>query len=1393
VTSIFHGEYLREIFSPEPPPPKKKMKNLNLPFPGHLPRLIFIVLILACILMPGLHAGTLVAGGGQWKVRQVNLSIVPGSLLQAEFGLAGGNQSDVTLGVSDLVDFGEEGRFALANSFPGVRSGRNNFAVEITGQIDVTSPGDITFGIFADDHARLSIDGDVVVESTVIGEDAFGTINLAAGLHDVSLIHYEGAGSEDVELYVAQLNGSFLSFADAAWELLESVSSLTPEDINASSLGFPVNAIAGAAVANLSASGGAGGGHTFKLVYQLDAAGPFALIAEGADWKYLDDGTLPTPDWQAAAFDDASWASGAAVLGYGDNSVTTTLSFGGDADNKHAAYYLRKTFHLDEEELPLVDSLRVRMRRDDGAIIYINGGEVVRDNLPDGAVDNTTFADVTAGGVDESTYFVFDVDSSTLVEGENIIAVEVHQTNGRSSDIMFDLALEYQRRSGLFGDEQYFVLSGNQLLLNQSAADIPAEVDQTFDVVIRATNAFSRSSEETLEITVVPAAVSEVTAISIDNATVPEDSVAGSLVGTLSAADDDVNESHAFSLLPSLFFPDNASFSIIGDKLFTAIAFDADVQSTYSLGIQSSDSTGSLFTQSLDITIDPSPARITLQPDMVPENAPANTPVGTLTTIDPITDTHSYHIVINADPEPVQLISFSDEWRYLDDGSDQGTQWREIGFEDGAWSSGASPLGYGTLDTATATTEVSFGGDPDNKFATTYFRRTFEVSNPARIAELVFELEIDDGGIVYINGEEVSRIRADGVDSFDDYTGQSQGSETSNDILTFSGALTQLLLTGTNTIAIEVHQTNATSSDTWLNLDLKATLRQEGDSDDDHFYLMGNQLFLNKEVGETGRVNGGSFSVPVGSTSDIGEVVIENVIVRVGPESVDPPTDIVLDNSAVDEQQPAGTVVGNLTATDPDGGLFTFSVDSDPAYPANDFFGVLGHQLITSQPIDYDDGSLLIILVTVTDNSGRSLSREFTITVNQVLEPPTGITLLPDSIAADAPAATVIGALFAQDVNDEQTHVFTFGNWPDIPGTPVVPFGSTWKYLDDGSDQGVAWVDPAYDDSQWASGAGQLGYGDGDEATVVGFIDTDPLTVDIEKNATTYFRHSFNVEAPAAGGYQFGMLFDDAAIVYINGIFIASTTNLAGNAAFNTFASASTPDNSTIIPFDLPPGLIVAGENVIAVEIHQVNATSSDISFDFELVPLVTNPFAEYFAINGNQLETAVDFSTIGIFSPFTFQVPIIATDPIEGSIEVFVAVNLTGGEADSDLDGMLDTWEIDRFGDLAAGGEDDNDGDGSTNAEEYNADTDPLDAGDFLQISLVTRSVNGVGITWAAKPGRSYSVYRNDDLTAGNWVLLQTGRTVELPEELTVTDASIDNPRTRFYQVRAQAPLLPQ
>ena len=74
-------------------------------------------------------------------------------------------------------------------------------------------------------------------------------------------------------------------------------------------------------------------------------------------------------------------------------------------------------------------------------------------------------------------------------------------------------------------------------------------------------------------------------------------------------------------------------------------------------------------------------------------------------------------------------------WRYLDDGSNQGTAWQALGFNDNGWEQGPAELGYGDGDEAT---EVGFGGDEGNKFATTYFRHAFTVTNPGAVIDLLW-------------------------------------------------------------------------------------------------------------------------------------------------------------------------------------------------------------------------------------------------------------------------------------------------------------------------------------------------------------------------------------------------------------------------------------------------------------------------------------------------------------------------------------------------------------------------------------------------------------------------------------------------------------------------------
>jgi len=162
------------------------------------------------------------------------------------------------------------------------------------------------------------------------------------------------------------------------------------------------------------------------------------LVAAGSTWKYLDDGSNQGTAWRTPAFDDTSWASGAAELGYGDGGEVTTLASGPDGD-KFITTYFRHEFNVTDPSL--FTSLSLELQRDDGAIVYLNGSPVMTSNMPGGTVNFDTPASGVAGGGDETTFFSQSLGLSNLVIGTNVLAVEVHQASGTSSDISFDLRL----------------------------------------------------------------------------------------------------------------------------------------------------------------------------------------------------------------------------------------------------------------------------------------------------------------------------------------------------------------------------------------------------------------------------------------------------------------------------------------------------------------------------------------------------------------------------------------------------------------------------------------------------------------------------------------------------------------------------------------------------------------------------------------------------------------------------------------------------------------------------------------------------------------------------------------------------------------------------------------
>ncbi len=164
----------------------------------------------------------------------------------------------------------------------------------------------------------------------------------------------------------------------------------------------------------------------------------------------------------------------------------------------------------------------------------------------------------------------------------------------------------------------------------------------------------------------------------------------------------------------------------------------------------------------------------------------------------------------------------------------------------------------------------------------------------------------------------------------------------------------------------------------------------------------------------------------------------------------------------------------------------------------------------------------------------------------------------------------------------------------------LIPLGSTWRYLDNGSNQSSTWRQPGFDDSVWATGPGQLGYGDGDEATIVAKGPSGG-----PRYITTYFRKAFNIGNPAAiTSLKLNLLRDDGAVVYLNGAEIFRSNMPAGSTGFSTLAASPIAGSAEtkFVAATLSPARLVSGTNVVAVEIHQDDPWSSDISFDLELL-----------------------------------------------------------------------------------------------------------------------------------------------------------------------------------------------
>src|SRR6266540_5177 len=152
---------------------------------------------------------------------------------------------------------------------------------------------------------------------------------------------------------------------------------------------------------------------------------------------------------------------------------------------------------------------------------------------------------------------------------------------------------------------------------------------------------------------------------------------------------------------------------------------------------------------------------------------------------------------------------------------------------------------------------------------------------------------------------------------------------------------------------------------------------------------------------------------------------------------------------------------------------------------------------------------------------------------------------------------------------------------PSIRSNTLVAIEGAWQFNDSGIDLGIAWRDPGYDDSSWASGSALFFH---EDAPMPAARNT-PLT---PGRLTYYFRTKFVFTGDMSRvQLQLHPLVDDGAVGYLNGVEIFRVNMPAGAVTFGTLANGQVGDAAYGPTLSLAPDQLLAGTNVLAVEVHQ--------------------------------------------------------------------------------------------------------------------------------------------------------------------------------------------------------------
>ena len=598
-------------------------------------------------------------------------------------------------------------------------------------------------------------------------------------------------------------------------------------------------------------------------------------------------------------------------------------------------------------------------------------------------------------------------------------------------------------------DNASFQIDGSTLKTN---AVFDFETKNSYSIRVRVTDSGGGTYEEAFTITITDVVENAPpTDIQLSNSSVGENQPGGTTVGTLSTTDPDAGDTHTYSLVAGAGDDDNAKFQISGSTLQTAQPLDFEADSSLSVRIRTFDGSSG-YEEAFTITVtnanDP-PSDIALSNNSVAENQPAGTNVGTLSANDQDAGaTHTFSLVAGAGDDDNAKFQISASTlqtaQSLDFEADNSLSVR-VRADDGAGGTFEKALTITVTNVNEAPTDIALSNSSvaeNEPVGTTV--GTLSATDPEAGDTHTFALVAGagdaDNASFQIDG---STLKTNAVFDFETKSSYSvRVRATDGGSLTFEKQLT-ITITNVNEPPSDIDLSNSSIAENQPAGSAVGTLSTIDEPGSTHTYTL---------VAGAGDTDNASFQID-GSTLESAAVfdfeVKASYSVRIRTDdgaggtfekqftitilnANDAPSDIALSNQSVDENQPSGTNVGTLSATDQDAGdTHTFALVAGAGSTDNASFQITGSTLKTNAVFNFEVKSSYSIRVRVTDSGSATFEKVFTISINDVNDPPVAVadsygnavgnTLAVLGTSGSGPHIVLTGNVITNNDTDEDT------------------------------------------------------------------------------------------------------------------------------------------------------------------------------------------------------------------------------------------------------------------------------------------------------------------------------------------------------------------------------------